>query len=878
MNYSLMAGQRHQDKVIGHGQWQNWLLYSWVLLLVVSPLLLLGGVDDSAGPARYIDVRTHTIVELFCGVTALLIAALIMALSRPYQGGSLNLFALGFLLMGLLDILHAVTPPAEHPGLFVGSHTLSIFFGGALLCMGAVRYYRAHRPPTSTLRLSSEIAFMLAALVAVAVAYHTVLPDGHVDGMYDFSALARRTHELSGALYAVAALLAFLFYRATRQRLVLVAAGMLMLFGESAYLFRFSHLWDSTWWTWHAVKASLYMGTVVVIAAALVVALRAVERARVAQVVTNRELRHTHDELGLMHYELQIRNAMVNASINARSLDQTLAAIEVALVELLGPCRYTLILRVPDDEAAELARGIRHQGLRWEVEVSPEHTPCVRLARAVGGSGDELVHTCTPTSLPHTCMCLALRAHDQVFGYLRMHVQEDVPARVRHGQLDAVAAEIGSIVHNALLHYRWTEAVAFRSALSRVAAMLGSTLDLSQLLEAVCRESAQMLRSEGSAILLAGEDGAGMHMASRCLLGSAVLDPATGQPTWVVSDEGTALFAQLRESGRPLALLKPEPAQAAPFPLGTPGCVWGALAIFPLLDGAELIAVMLIMRLDRVPFSSATLEQGELLAEQVRVAIANARAYAAVRRTNEQLRRSEEDRVRAERLAVLGQMAASVAHEVRNPLSAINNCLAVLRRSIHGQPEAAMPAMEIIDDEVRRLDRLTRNFLSFGRSPRQMRTRVHLDTLVGRVCEGVEQHIRHEGLPVAVEQEIWGECGAVLFDADGFQELLWNLLLNAAQAIKGAGRVRVRLVQRDSHVFLAVADNGPGILAADRAHIFEPFFSQRSQGAGLGLAIVRQHVEGWGGRLRVWGPPGACFALRFPVSTVVAAADAELVS
>ena len=153
MNHSLLAGQRRRDEVIGLGQWQSWLLYGWVLLLIVSPLLLLGP-DSSTAPARYIDVRTHAIVELFCGITALLIAALIMALSRRYQGGSLNLFALGFLVMGLLDVLHSATPPAVYPGLFVASHTLSIFFGGALLCMGAVRYYRAHQPPTTPLRLS----------------------------------------------------------------------------------------------------------------------------------------------------------------------------------------------------------------------------------------------------------------------------------------------------------------------------------------------------------------------------------------------------------------------------------------------------------------------------------------------------------------------------------------------------------------------------------------------------------------------------------------------------------------------------------------------------------------------------------------------------
>lgn len=876
MNHSLMTRQQHAE-VAGLGHWQTWL-YGWILLLIVSPLLLLGH-NGSTVPTfeRYIDIHTHTVVELFCGITALLIAALIQALSRQHQEGALKLFSIAFLVMGVLDVLHAATPPAEYPGLFVATHTLSMLFGGALLCLGTIRYYRAHRLPIPALQLSGELAVMLLLLVIIAFAYYLVLPPGQSDDMYGFSALARRAHEFAGALYAVAALLAFLYYRATRLRLVLVIAGILMLFGESAYLFRFSHLWDSTWWTWHAVKTGLYLGTLVAIAAALVVALQAVDRSRTMQVSTNRKLRHAHDELSLLNYELQIRNAMVNASINARTLDQTLIVIETALAEFLGSCRYTLMLRVPEDEIAEMQRGMQRQALRWKVQVSHESMPCVRLSRAVGGTGDELLQTCTPPYEAHTCMCLTLRAHDQVFGYLQIHVEHVELARVKREQLEVVSAEIGPIVHNALLHYRWSEAVAFRTALSRIAAILGSTLELPRVLDSVCQESAQLLGSDGSMILLADKPGARLQLASRCLLDAAAIDRDYGQPTWMDSDEGRALFRRLRASGRPLALVKPDAPGLAPnFPLGTNGCVWGALSMFPMLEGDELMAVMLIMRRERVPFSIATLEQGMLLAEQVRVAIANAHAYAAVRHTNEQLRHSEEERVRAERLALMGQMAASVAHEVRNPLSAINNCLAVLRRSLPSQNDAAAPALEIIDDEVRRLDRLTRNFMSLGCTPQRALARVHLDILVAHVCEGIERHMRHEGLDISVEQKIRGDCGAVMFNADGFQELLWNLLLNATQAIKGQGHVRVRLAQRLGYVFVAVADSGPGISPADRERIFEPFFSQRSQGAGLGLAIVLQHVKCWGGKLRVLGQPGACFALRFPVSTALTQAETEM--
>ncbi|WP_158675341.1 ATP-binding protein [Thiohalobacter thiocyanaticus] len=860
----------------GVARWQQWLLYGWVVALVAMPLLL-HGLDNGTllVPEYLIDVRMHAVIELFCGIMALLIAGMVLALSRHKRERALLLFALGFLVMGVLDVVHAVTPPDVYPALFVAAHTLSTLFGGMLFCAGTILHYRRHRLPGLPLWLSREAAFTLMLLIGLVLAYQLILPVGSLENLYTFSILAYRAHEFSGILYAFAALLAFLYYRGTGQRLILVIGAILMLFAESAYLFRFSQMWDSAWWTWHFVKVGLYLGSLVVIAAGLVMSLRAVQRARVVQDNINRQLRFAHDRLDEMNRELRLRNTMVNASIGARGLDQTLEVIENTLSEFVGRCRYSLVLRVAEDEVEEFQRDLQRQTLRWNVRVRAEQMPCVQL---VGGTNGNSVNSCSRGGVEHACMCLTLRAHDQVFGYLRMEIADGHPAPAGIEQLGVVAAEIGPILHNALLHYRWTQAIGFRAALLRVTAMLGSTLELPRVLEAVCGESAYMLSSVASGILLADDEhGDVMRLVSRCMPGMSAGD-AAGQPEWISSEEGRELFGRLRETGRPVALVKPETTdQPPPFPLGTSGCVWGAVALFPMLEGERLIAVMLIMRTERIPFSAATLEQGELLAEQVRVALVNARAYEALRDTNEQLRHSERERMRAERLAVLGQMAASVAHEVRNPLSAINNCLAVLRRNITGQGENVEPALEIIDDEVRRLDRLTHNFMSFGRSPHTAAARVHLGGLVARVCERIEQHIQHEGLPVELEQEIRGGYTAVMFDADGFQEVLWNLMLNAVQALRGAGRLRVRLTQNAGHAFLAVADDGPGIPADKREQIFEPFYSQRSEGAGLGLAIVRQLVEGWGGRLRIWGPPGACFALRFPV-TGAQTAERELAS
>ena len=860
-------GQQADPAAVSPGGWQQWLLYAWVLALAGLPLLL-NGVENGMilVPEYLIDIRMHAVIELFCGITALLIAGLTLALSRHNRVDTLHLFAAGFLVMGLLDVLHAFTPPHSHTALFVSSHTLSILSGGVLFCLGTVHHYRSHRRQGLPAWLSRETTLGLTALVVLVLAYHMAIPVKN-DYPNSFSVWAYRSHEISGLLYAFAAMLAFLYYRTTRQRLILVIGAMLMLFAESAYLFRFSQMWDSTWWTWHFVKVGLYTGSLVVIATGLVASLRAVQQARKVQDSINRELRHAYDRLDTINQELRVRNTMVSASIGARNLDQTLEIIENTLTELIGKCRYSLILRVSEDEAQEFQRGLRRQTRWWNIQVSTGRASCAQTGSRAGDASNTVVHRCTSNGA-QTCLCLSLRARDQVFGYLRMETPHGIePASIRYEQLNAIAAEIGPILHNALLQYRWTRALEFRAALLRITAMLGSSLELPNVLHAVCGESAKMLDSEASGILLARDGDEGMELVSRCVLDDTIDASRISASTWYDSDEGRALFGRLTESGHPLALVKPEPPGRSPaFPLGSPGCVWESLALFPMLDAGKLIAVMLIMRKERIPFSAGMLEQGELLAEQVRVALVNARAYAALQRSNEQLRHSEQERVRSERLAVLGQMAASVAHEVRNPLSAINNCLAVLRRNNLGRSKNTVTAIEIIDDEVHRLDRLTHNFMSFGRSPRSPSIRVRLADLIVNACERIERHIHHEGLPILVEQEIRGSRDITLFDTDGFQEVLWNLLLNATQAVTGRGRIRVRLAQRSGFAFLAVIDSGPGVAHNKRAQIFEPFFSQRSAGAGLGLAIVLQNIESWGGRLRIWGPPGACFALRFPIA------------
>jgi hypothetical protein len=330
------------------------------------------------------------------------------------------------------------------------------------------------------------------------------------------------------------------------------------------------------------------------------------------------------------------------------------------------------------------------------------------------------------------------------------------------------------------------------------------------------------------------------------------------------SNQCSSLLQGISGQYHPISILWHDESQTTPFSKPK-GCPWEALALFPLLDGENLIGVMVLARNAPVRFSTTTLDKGVLLAGQVRIAINNARSYRRLAEFNQQLKLAEENKIRSERMAVMGQMAASVAHEVGNPLSAINNCLAVLRPDVSKSARSSA-ALEIIQGEVERLTNLTSNFLSFGKPRASVNKPIVLEQVVKKTCALLERHISQEGLSIQLTLNIQPVSSLLVFDADGLETVLWNLLLNATQSIHGPGRIEVALRRYPGHFLVVVADSGKGIALENQARIFEPFYSQRSLGAGLGLAIVQRLVREWGGgiRLRSRVGQGTAFFLRVP--------------
>jgi signal transduction histidine kinase len=217
----------------------------------------------------------------------------------------------------------------------------------------------------------------------------------------------------------------------------------------------------------------------------------------------------------------------------------------------------------------------------------------------------------------------------------------------------------------------------------------------------------------------------------------------------------------------------------------------------------------------------------------------------------------------AERLADLGRMAAGIAHEIRNPLGAIVNSVNVLRRP--GAP-ADPRLMQIVTEEADRLDDIIRQFLLFARPPART---PHATDLTALVDDTITLFRRDQRLPPGVDVAVIGaaDLPLCLVDASQIRQVLWNLLKNAAEATDENGRidVAIRRSDDDAAVLLTVTDDGPGV--TDPELIFEPFYTTRAQGTGLGLAVVARIVRDHGGTVVVRNVPGrgACFEMTLPI-------------
>ena len=203
---------------------------------------------------------------------------------------------------------------------------------------------------------------------------------------------------------------------------------------------------------------------------------------------------------------------------------------------------------------------------------------------------------------------------------------------------------------------------------------------------------------------------------------------------------------------------------------------------------------------------------------------------------------------RAEHLATLGELAAGLAHEIRNPLAGIAGVIEIVGRDLPSTSPARV-VLKDVKQEVAQINRILTDLLETARPHPPQICLSNLNTTVEHAVMLARQQVLSK--PITIELQKAPDLAEVEHDSDQIHQVLLNLLLNAVQAIESAGTVRVGIGTRDDCASVIVSDTGRGIPAPQLSHIFRPFYTTKGNGTGLGLSLARRIVEEHHGRIEV---------------------------
>ncbi len=422
----------------------------------------------------------------------------------------------------------------------------------------------------------------------------------------------------------------------------------------------------------------------------------------------------------------------------------------------------------------------------------------------------------------------------------------------------ALAGELAVGLENADLYADLRRRVEELSLLHDVGRSLVATLDIKNVLDRGVQNLARIVDAPHASLALVSEDE--KHLEVCAVAGAHVSHLGLNLPIDPPEDNLAALVFCQRE---PIVIEDALHDARVNARLRADTGARGYLGV-PLLVRDRTIGAAVIMD-PRGPrrFTPAEVERAAAIANQLAVAVENARLYEDLRRSYADLARAQQQLIQGERLAALGELSAVVAHEVRNPLGVIFNSLGSLRRLLRPSGDAKM-LLDIVGEEADRLNRIVGDLLDFARpSTPQLRP----EPLERVVEEAVRAALAQQPSAIELDGRFDSSAQLVPLDARLVRQAVLNVAVNAVQAMPRGGRISVRTHHDAERALVEIEDTGPGIPDEIRARIFEPFFTTKASGTGLGLAVVRRIVEGHGGTVAIRSGPGSgtVFVLHFPL-------------
>ena len=222
----------------------------------------------------------------------------------------------------------------------------------------------------------------------------------------------------------------------------------------------------------------------------------------------------------------------------------------------------------------------------------------------------------------------------------------------------------------------------------------------------------------------------------------------------------------------------------------------------------------------------------------------------ALQATNEQLQKTQNALVRTEKIAAVGQIAAGVTHEVKNPLNSLSINAQMLMKELvekFGLDSSAYESASLIRSEINRINNILEEFVKFAKFPEPEFSENDINQVIKEVYDLISESAKESDVKVMLSLQ--ENIPLFRFDAGQLIEVLINLAQNAIKAMRDGGLLEINTAQNDDNIIISVTDSGEGISERNFDKVFSPFFSTREGGLGLGLSIVQRIVESHGGKV-----------------------------
>ncbi|MFQ6067753.1 MAG: ATP-binding protein, partial [bacterium] len=442
--------------------------------------------------------------------------------------------------------------------------------------------------------------------------------------------------------------------------------------------------------------------------------------------------------------------------------------------------------------------------------------------------------------------------------------------------LQTLTNQAALALDNARLYQEVKKSLLERTKLHEILVSISSLFDVAKILKLIVSGAIRFTKSERSVIMVLDKKKEKIHQVAMEASGPEFSYPIKGaRPNglaWRTIKEKKSFLVKVPVVSSSLTQSDNKTREVR------------AVLSLPLRGQEDVLGALIASSSSSNSFSKAEVEILSILADQAAIAIEKARLIDDLKRAREELqnwakelgrkvkekteelRQNQAQLLKSEKLAGIGQLAAGIAHEIRNPLGIMGTSLYYLKDVLPKKEEDVERHFQILEAEINRCETIINNLLEFSRRSDQELELIEVNSLLNITLSLVEKDLFVKDIELVKKLE---DSPKVRANVDEIKQVFLNLILNATQAMPNGGRLGIRTsITENKRVRIEIADSGIGIPQRDLSKVFDPFFTTKSpgEGTGLGLTLVHAIIERSGGTIQVESreDKGTTFIIEFP--------------